>query len=282
MSACPACQSRELSLVYSGSIRVGKWGNFSPDEHKVMSCADCLVWFLASGFESIENYQSGQYHAAYRRSPVYDAFLPQAVVDTFQGKSIVDVGAADGAFLSHVAQKATRLLAIEPSQSHRERLAERYEVYSYSEEVPAESLGWEIACSFNVVEHVERPIEFLQSVRNLLAPKGRAYIVTPNREDVIGTLVQPEFSKYFFRSAHRYYYSAPSLKLAMTRAGFGSVEVKNIHKYDFPNLLYWLTHRRPAMGASFGSDLNDLFPEYNSRLEARGGASHLIAIATFE
>jgi len=57
--------------------------------------------------------------------------------------------------------------------------------------------------SIQVIEHVLNPRKFLEDVLLLLKPGAELLISTPNRDDILMSLMPEEFPSFFYRTQHR-------------------------------------------------------------------------------
>jgi len=54
------------------------------------------------------------------------------------------------------------------------------------------------------------------------------------------------FPEFFYRTAHRWYFSLGNLEQLVISAGFSEVKVSTKHGYDFSNFLQWHKEGRPT------------------------------------
>ena len=80
----------------------------------------------------------------------------------------------------------------------------------------------------------------------LLKPGADFIVSTPNRDDILMSLLPKEFSSFFYRTPHRWYFDANSLEFCAKSAGFEIVEMKYIHRYGMSNTLHWLRDKLPT------------------------------------
>lgn len=104
--------------------------------------------------------------------------------------SLLEVGAGTGAFASFVgAQRYVGLefneLAIKRAQRHGIRLAK----CTIEDHARTHKGAYEYVVSFQVLEHVERPGEFLRACVSCLCPGGRLVLAVPSRDGFAGEAV---------------------------------------------------------------------------------------------
>ncbi len=140
---------------------------------------------------------------------------------------LLDVGCGNGDTLSRLAALGWQVEGVEPDAravavararglrvhhgdvSKVARAAEPYDVITLS----------------HVIEHVHDPIGTLRACRELLTPRGRVIVATPN----VGALMHRRFGRHWLSldpPRHLCLFSTDSLRMAAERAGFGHVEVR--------------------------------------------------------
>ena len=69
-----------------------------------------------------------------------------------------------------------------------------YKIYSSASEAIEDNKEMiDYGFSIQVIEHVKNPLEFLKEIRKLIKPGGRLLISTPNRNDILMTLLKDQF-----------------------------------------------------------------------------------------
>jgi SAM-dependent methyltransferase len=256
---CAACGAQAWIPVYQGPVRDGAFGNSRPDA-VVSECVGCGVQRLDEGschddavytddsYRELlgEAVDTNGFHAAH--DPLQLERLNVVNPMTLRGKVIADIGCAAGSFLDFVAGLARSVIAVEPGRPYHESLRGRgFHVYSFSENALDDCRGSvEHAFSFQVIEHVSDPGAFLTDITALLAPGGRVTISTPNRGDLLMTLLPEDYPPFFYRAVHRWYFSADSLARCGRAAGLIPVETRFVHRFGVANTLRWLRERAPG------------------------------------
>jgi hypothetical protein len=86
----------------------------------------------------------------------------------------------------------------------------------------------------------------LTDIYDLLSENGIAYIETDNLNDVLMHFDIPEFNRFFYRTAHYWYFDDNSLTNLCHKAGFNNIISGFRHGYDLSNAFKWLKDRKPA------------------------------------
>lgn len=256
---CRICGGNDWGVLYRGPIRVGRFGNLSAEEHTVWKCASCLAGFLpgisgqtATYYESTayrEEVDGGAEAADYFRLHDGEQASNLAVTGTaiFRDKIVVDVGCGGGSFLDAVKGFAREAVAVEPSRQFRQSLAARgYAAYAYMRDALTDYRGQvDVITSYSVLEHVEDPLGFLQDIRDLLAPNGKAFLSTPNRADILLEALPKDYPSFFYRKAHRWYFDAEAMRNLLERGGFGDVRIIPRQRFGLSNFLGWMRDASP-------------------------------------
>jgi 2-polyprenyl-3-methyl-5-hydroxy-6-metoxy-1,4-benzoquinol methylase len=256
--SCEICGGADFKSVYHGPIRDGVYGA-TKEEADIIECTQCGVHRLAEK-DCIppDYYESGEYRehlqqslssdkAVYEQDDMQRFTLDVLWPNSLREKSILDVGCGVGSLLDMTRNISGSQIGVEPCGPYLESLTGRdYTVFpslKNAANTNKSSIDW--AFSVQVIEHVENPREFLEEIFCLLKPGGRALISTPNRDDVLMSLLNDEFAPFFYRSAHRWYFDHKSLTICAERAGFEVADVHFVHRYGMSNTLHWLRDNKP-------------------------------------
>lgn len=266
---CKICKSHQVSVIYEDYIRDGEFGSLTQKKYKMYMCADCnTIWHENRDGQNTGFYESAEYRKSVGDNETIDDFyrvhdgdvinkLNYIGTEGVRNKVIVDIGCGGGSVLDFYSGVASHCIAIEPSLIYRQAMSKKgYEVYAYAENAIERGVTADIVFSFDVIEHVDDPIEFMKNVKKLLKPDGRAIIGTPTDAPVLRKLGGHEFEKFYFRYAHPWVFSRRSYEIICKEAGFEYIEIKNIQLYGLSNLLNWIKYQRPM-----GSTKNEIIPD---------------------
>ena len=256
--SCNICGGGNFKSVYNGSIRDGVYGSIKEDA-SIMECEQCGVQRLAEkDCIPASYYESGQYRehlqqsltsekAIHEQDDMQHFTLDILWPNSLRNKSMLDVGCGIGSLLDMTRHVSDDQVGIEPCAPYLESLTARgYQVFSSLNDAANKyknKIDW--AFSVQVIEHVEKPREFLHEILGLLKPGGRVLISTPNRNDILMSLINKEFAPFFYRAAHRWYFDDKSLSKCAELAGFEVKNVHFVHRYGMANTLHWLKDKLP-------------------------------------
>ena len=283
---CRICNTAEWQILYEGPIRIGKFGEFSKEDHVVWKCSKCQSGFIV---RTPLDYELSDY-----REMVDDCDLPSHFyklhdkeqadklkmlgTENIREKIIVDVGCGAGSFLDILKGLASKTIAVEPTKSfHHELRAKEHVTYSNCEDALKE---WtetvDIVVSFAVLEHVENPIAFLKEIKSLLKPDGFLLISTPNTDDWLLEFMPVEYGRFFYRNVHKWYFNCESLRFVSDAVSFKDLSIKFVQRFDISNALLWAYKRQPT-GCSKFKLLNGLNGSYKHYIEDKGRSDYIYA-----
>lgn len=169
----------------------------------------------------------------------------------------LEIGAASGYFLDRIKPHVRSVTGLETHNllcRHCEEIGIKM-VSSLSECADGE---FDRVFMFFVLEHLGDPVAYLDELKRVLADGGRIFIEVPNVEDILVSVYDiPAFHDYYYTPAHQFYYSEPTLRRVIEKAGFSKVEIKPLQRYDLSNHIHWMTKGRPGGQG----ELNHVFSE---------------------
>ncbi|MBX9691140.1 MAG: class I SAM-dependent methyltransferase [Cyanobacteria bacterium] len=108
---------------------------------------------------------------------------------------------------------------------------------------------------WDLIEHLENPLQTMREVNKILAPNGTAFICTPNHDSLINKIGNIMYKLSFHRFKkplnilhpiqHNYYFSPATLSNLLSRAGFSRIEIDFMDAKvdhwcpDAPSFLAW-------------------------------------------
>ncbi len=237
---CPACGSRSANAEFT------KYGlNF-------MRCVNCRTIYvsprpsetvLADYYQNAESYQFWAAEifpaseAARREKlhiPWYDRIREYCATHGVNTGTLVEIGAGFGTFCS-VAQDTgdfKRIIAVEPTPGLARHCRERgLEVYEKRfEDIDGTSLQADVVVSFEVIEHLFSPRDFILTIRQILKPGGLLVLSCPNGEGFdIATLGPASLA---VDAEHINLFNPKSLALLLEASGYKMLEASTPGRLD--------------------------------------------------
>jgi len=287
---CALCNAPTTFLKYHGRIRAGSIGKYTNDDFSIFECPVCGVGFLTPTANI--SYENDDYRNLYNKSSLIDDYfsthdhlqiqhLEMLGNVNFRNKVIADFGCGGGSLLDHLHGLAHSTIAIEPFSDYHPSLLERgHLVYSYGSDLLADysTSAVDVAFSVHVIEHVDDPISYLREIYDSLAEGGSLYLTTPNHADILLEILFDTYAPFFYRTVHRWYFSAGSLRWLASQTGFREINIMYQQNYDLSNALCWLRDQKPTgMGKIdiFNSSIDSAWHEF---LETSGRSDAIWAV----
>jgi ubiquinone/menaquinone biosynthesis C-methylase UbiE len=105
------------------------------------------------------------------------------------GKKVLDLGCGAGYGITMLAKQAYRAVGMDRDReglsfahthSHQEETPPFF-VMADAHHLPFLAQTFDVVLSFQVIEHVRQPVQYLQAIKRILVPDGLAIFTTPNR-----------------------------------------------------------------------------------------------------
>lgn len=241
MLTCPICRT-EVEECSFKEVYVFPYNN---QEYKRYECLNCDIhWWeplkiVPEFYESevFESYISFHEGVGTRLGENHQAFFKH-FPSNVRGK-LLDVGCGDGRFLRHAKEQGFEIWGIDFDKKSVENVKRNLgidtvfamsleEFYEYAKE---KNLKFDVITFFEVLEHQDKPREFLEMVKGLLKEGGYIAGSVPNRERLFVEIDWKDPFHWDYPPHHFLRFSKSSLEKALNLAGFKDIEV---YKLDFP------------------------------------------------
>lgn len=274
---CPVCGAADHAVLYdlpNGVIR---------------RCAECRTVSrenLVAGAASEELYEDD----SYLDTPYFDALKVGAprsgepwnvyrrVLDhlgsSIPGGRLLDVGCSYGAFLELARERGFEVAGVELSKkaSRYARRERDLEIFTGTlEEASFEDGAFDVVTLWDLIEHLDRPVDTLREVHRVLAPGGCLVIFTINQRSLINRLGDGLYRATLGRLEkvmvllydihHNVFFDPDTLAAALDRAGF--TEPPEIH-WMGARIERWQNVEIPSVLA-FGTKVLDLASRFVGR-----------------
>lgn len=288
---CAICHCPNVDTIYTGKIRGGKYGNYTCEMVDVYQCTQCgIIFHLASETPKKDCYETDSYRQMFgEKASDYYSFHDNEVLPKlqytgtaiFRDKIVADIGCGGGSFLDFVQGAAKKVIAVEPTRSFHPLLREKgYYTFAYSVQALEKFRNEvDVVTSFDVIEHVEHPLEFLRECYELCKSGGNIVIGTPSEQTITRQILGGVFDQFLFQTQHPWIFNEKSLRFMAEQAGFRNIEVKYKHRYGLGNLLAWLKYQKPMGNVSWDFVSNEMSAVWNAACESNGIADYLVLYA---
>lgn len=218
-AACPACHSSQLARM----SRVAHDGGHG-ERVSVLECQQChLAWQYPLSRTPAQSvaYFADQYAAAQDQS-YFDkdtrpgvAALQLKFVQSLRPHptTLLDIGAGDGTFIDAAAQAGWTCLGSEPAASpefHRTVTGGGSATLTRERAESLQGRRFDVVTLWDVIEHVERPVELLRMAASLLSDNGVLIVETGNY--CSADRLEGGNSWWCYQLDHRWYFSPTTLQ----------------------------------------------------------------------
>ena len=274
---CTLCNSENTTYLPS-RIR-----NDAMGEYKMYACSDCETHFLypRPASEQLQDYYDGKFREEVHTQTYYDEGVlgnifrrctPEAKMrverienELSKDDDVLEIGCSVGYFLEAVAHRVNSVCGTEWDHKAQQYIRkhttqDNVRVASNPEDF---NKTFDKIFMFHVLEHIEDPVAFLESLKNMLKPNGCIYIEVPNVDDVLVKTYQCEsFKNYYYKKAHLYNFNERGLMYIFECTGY-KYTIDFIQRYDLSNHLHWLHKGLPGGKGLYaqvlGEEVNDIY-----------------------
>mgnify|MGYP002623821425 CR=1 FL=1 len=241
MRACSICGAdaahREYRLPNGDLLRCAGCGTLRRDNLVAEVAAGDLydddAYLDAPYFEALE------VGAPRDREPwlVYDRVL-RRLADLGLSGRLLDVGCSYGAFLELAAERGWQPSGVELSEkacayARRERNLELVQGTLEGASLPAST--YDVVTLWDVIEHLERPLETAREIHRVLAPGGAVMLFTINQRSLINRVGEVVYRlsggrwtrplTLLYDIHHNFFFDAGTIEAMLARAGFRRLEI---------------------------------------------------------
>jgi len=240
-SICPVCKNNAESKYFE------HWSDFANQNYSLYHCQDCDIkyWeplhmlkevYEDSGYQAYDDYHGGKRPYPPWCTPFHKYY------DGPAGK-LLDVGCADGAFMSRAAESGFDVYGIDLDArsidyaKKKRRLTNTFvsTLSDFSGLQPGNKFLFETITFFEVLEHQTDPLGFLLEVSTFLQPGGYIAGSVPNRNRFLSKLDRM-FGGGDMPPHHFLWFSRKGLEKLLEKSNFHVFLIKASGNIPFGNL----------------------------------------------
>jgi len=196
--------------------------------------------------------------------------------------SVLEIGAGDGAFLSHVheVRDDLSLACLEPDQSTKLSRKKYLWLAEYESLniVKNKGVRFDLICLFHVFEHLLDPSYFLGQCAQIT---DQILIEIPSLKDPLLALYGVEaYRNFYFQKQHPYIYSSDSICRVLRHHDWNIETIVSYQRYGLENHLTWLSKGSPGGNSMLRKLFLKADKSYIEELEESGYSDTVFVIAS--
>lgn len=286
---CNICGCKDIQITYSGKIRDGRVGVLTPMDVNIYKCNNCSTIWHDTGLDFERFYESEEYRISLEGTTDVQKFYEMhdfenmdkftyTGTEIFRNRVVADIGCGGGAFLDCIRGMAKKTVAIEPSEKYRAELQKKGNiVYPYMQDAMQEFNGKiDTIVSFDVIEHVADPMEFVEQAYGLLADEGKCIIGTPTDAPVMRLLLGDDYNSFLFSTQHPWVLCEDSFRVIAEKCNIENYKIKYHQRYGLGNLMYWLLNKVPGKHKQYEFIKTSVDMAWKISLEEQGLADYIV------
>jgi 2-polyprenyl-3-methyl-5-hydroxy-6-metoxy-1,4-benzoquinol methylase len=151
-----------------------------------------------------------------------------------KGNRLLDVGCATGFFLEAASAEGFDVNGLEFStvaiSLARPDIRKRIVRGDVNTLIASETEKFDVVTAFDIIEHVQNPISFLQDIHKVLRPGGVLALSSPDTDHFLRYLMGSRWPM-LQPMQHTILFSRRSIAALLEQCGFGEIQVDTTHKF---------------------------------------------------
>lgn len=252
---CPLCR-KETDKILASELRGG-------EKRSIYFCPRCELGMLENGGSEadLKKFYAEEYRTKITLSSHSN---PAELFETFsslQGNrlklliphltkktKLLEVGCSAGMFLCQAKRHIGEMVGIDFDVASAKYASEKCGCPVYTTDIVETPLAknyFDAIVAFQTLEHVGNPKTFISGLKEYLKPGGVLAIEVPNLHDALAHIYDlPNHYKFFFHTAHLWYFTEKSLTKLMSELGFRG-RIYHQQDYNILNHFHWINADTP-------------------------------------
>jgi len=230
--ACWVCGSPELDIIKKSdadgdlssknfaitNFDYGKTGELC----RCRQCGFIQCTDLDKVVQFYEDLEDPEYENTRKERKIQEEKLVKVISRIKKSGSLLDIGAGSGIMIEAALEKGYDCTGIEPSKWLQRKAAGRnLPVVQGFFPHPEVIKSYDIITLVDVIEHVTKPADLLESVKEQLADNGIFVLVTPDVNSIAARLLG--YKWWHYRFAHIGYFNKKTLQQILAKTGFSII-----------------------------------------------------------
>jgi 2-polyprenyl-3-methyl-5-hydroxy-6-metoxy-1,4-benzoquinol methylase len=164
------------------------------------------------------------------------------------GSRVLEIGSSSGFMLKALQEHGCDCVGVELSPTYAEYSCRQgLRTYPNLQELDkGETKPFDVVLHYYVLEHVSKPLYFLDSCIGYLGAGGRMMFEVPNGNDPLTALYKIDaFNAFYWWRAHHWYFTPKSLSYLLNQTG-KAYEIFPGQRYDLSNHIHWMLTGQPG------------------------------------
>ena len=150
--------------------------------------------------------------------------LLRSIIKFKENGRFLDVGAGIGLLVEEACKLGFDAEGVEPSRALQAAAVARHLPVHLGVIPSGEISGpYDIVSAIDVIEHVDKPLDLLRAIRDLLATDGIGVVVTPDVGSITARVMG--WNWWHFRPAHIGYFERHTISLSLAHAGLSPITI---------------------------------------------------------
>lgn len=146
------------------------------------------------------------------------------------GRRCLDIGSGPGVISAALSRSGWVTVAMDFDSRTRTNASDRASefVLGMADRLPFRDRSFDLVVVSHLLEHVYRPVDFLEGVRRVLAPGGSLLVAVPNLDSMMARLFGPYLLSGYSVPRHLVHFTPSSLHRTLESAGFDICEIRTV------------------------------------------------------
>ena len=227
---CWVCGSNKLEIAKSSNIESSvekKYSLVNSDygiTGELHRCKNCgfVQWSMIDDNEVISLYEpleDTSFDSICKARVIQQIKILKRIKKYRLSGKLLDVGAANGLFVSEAIKMGYHAEGLEPSEWFYRKAVEKNLPFHHGTLPHPNAAGpYDVITLIDVLEHVQNPVALLSKIHKIIAKDGILVVVVPDIESFPAKLLKWKWWNY--KPGHIGYFNKKNLELAMKNAGF--------------------------------------------------------------
>jgi cyclopropane fatty-acyl-phospholipid synthase-like methyltransferase len=257
---CHICGSKKGRIIAKAEDMRFKCFGHDKNIHK---CNDCGLSQLAPQWtdDELDNlykeYWSKPDFSGQKRKVKISKYLENHMK---KGEKILEIGCGWGDNVNHLRARGFDVIGLDkdPQVCDGKKILN----YDFKDYRPEEK--YDVIYGMHLLEHMTKPLDFLDQVLRLLKPEGRFLFEVPNMEEPLLSIYRNNaFRKFYWYPYHLFFYTPETATNVFSKIDGTEIDIQRRQEYGLINHMRWLLLNRPG---NYNKDLPVLDNVYKNIL----------------